>query len=98
MTEENMKPLVESEAGFTQAKVSTVPQIGLTEMQLRLAHEYPRQLDVVLKKALAELRFDPDGAEEMFYQIPYRNVRKGTVNMVDGQELWQQHQCHSHRG
>ncbi|HEY6115486.1 MAG TPA: hypothetical protein VI172_05965, partial [Candidatus Dormibacteraeota bacterium] len=54
---------------------------------LRLAREFPRNEDKILRDALAELERAPEEAGKAYYSIPYTDHSTGRIVKVEGQTI-----------
>ena len=67
-----------------QMTVSTPATIPLSEVQVKIAQENPRNIVQLTKSALADLSAYPDLADQMHYSIPYKDNRHRRLTFVEG--------------
>ncbi len=67
-----------------ESSVATPAALPMSEIQLRIARDNPRDEATITKRLDLELRAHPDFADEGFYSIPYKDNRKGIVTFVEG--------------
>lgn len=58
-----------------ESAIATPATLPMSEMQMRLAKENPRDEKRVFQGAIAELEMNPDAAEDQYYSIPYKEKR-----------------------
>ena len=70
-----------------ESKIATPASIPMSEMQLRIAQENPRDEARIWKGAIAELELMPDYADEAYYSIPYKDKSSGVEKIVQVEGL-----------
>lgn len=68
----------------TDSHAATPASLPMSEIQLRIANEKPRDENAIVKRVSAELQNNRAFADEGFYSIPYKDNRKGIVTFVEG--------------
>lgn len=64
--------------------VAAPRDLPLSELQLRVARENPRDERLILQKIQNELNLAPHYASEMFYALPFKNKKKKTIVFARG--------------
>src|ERR1051325_6339478 len=86
-------PPADNGQGFVQspgtdlASFVAVQQRQESDTMLRLAREFPRNEDKILRDALAELERAPEEAGKAYYSIPYTDHSTGRIVKVEGQTI-----------
>lgn len=76
-----------------QSAVATPAALPMSEIQLRIARDNPRDESSITKRLDSELRAHPDFADEGFYSIPYKDNRKGIITFVEGLSIRAAEHC-----
>src|SRR5689334_4761857 len=63
-----------------QSKVATPAALPMSEIQLRIANERPRNEMMVGERLVKELEAHPAFAEDGYYSIPRKDKRKGVLS------------------
>lgn len=77
----------------TESMVATPASIPMSEIQLRIARDNPRDEMVIAQRLEKELTAHPDFADEGFYSIPYKDNRKGVITFVEGLSIRAAEHC-----
>lgn len=67
-----------------QSNLATPASLPMSEVQLQIARERPRDEMMVGDRLIRELKAHPEFASEGFYSIPRKDRRKGVLNFVEG--------------
>ena len=70
-----------------ESKVATPASLPMSEIQLRIARENPRDEGAILVRLENELIKYAEYAEEMFYSIAYKDNRNRMINFVEGPSI-----------
>lgn len=68
----------------TESAVATPAALPMSEIQLRIADEKPRDEFKIVERVNKELIAHPEFADAGFYSIPYKDNRKGIITFVEG--------------
>lgn len=67
-----------------ESSIATPASLPMSEIQLRIARDNPRDEFRIAERVGKELIAHPDFADEGFYSIPYKDNRKGVITFVEG--------------
>ncbi len=73
-----------TKAAPRESAVASPAALPMSEIQLRIARERPRNEEQILNRIAKELAQNAGFADEGFYSIPYKDNRKGVINFVEG--------------
>lgn len=76
-TEKGMQPQ-------DQSKMATPAALPMSEIQMRIAADRPRNEFAIGERILKELQKYGEYADEGFYSIPYKDKKKGIIHFVEG--------------
>ncbi len=79
--------------GRSESAVATPASLPMSDIQIRLARENPRDEQAVVKRINQELHAHPEFADEGFYSIPYKDNRKGIITFVEGLSIRAAEHC-----
>lgn len=70
-----------------ESRLATPASLPMSEIQLRIARDNPRDEEAVVKRVDRELMAHPMYADDLIYSIPYKDNRKGLINFVEGPSI-----------
>lgn len=79
--------------GRNESQVATPASLPMSDIQIRLARENPRDEVAVVNRINKELSAHPEFADEGFYSIPYKDNRKGIITFVEGLSIRAAEHC-----
>jgi len=79
--------------GRSESAVATPASLPMSDIQIRIARENPRDEQALVKRINSELQAHPDFADEGFYSIPYKDNRKGIITFVEGLSIRAAEHC-----
>lgn len=77
----------------SDSHAATPASLPMSDIQIRLARENPRDEQAVVKRINQELTAHPEFADEGFYSIPYKDNRKGIITFVEGLSIRAAEHC-----